>query len=122
MTRADIHEKFKEIDRLARRYNLYTSPLYLEFLKGERDFPCTAWGTPTRNLMGWKSPCYLITDGHYKTFDAMIADTPWEKYGAGKDPRCEHCMAHCGYEPSAALGTNKKPGDAMKYVRWSLRI
>jgi hopanoid biosynthesis associated radical SAM protein HpnH len=122
MTRSNIHEKFRDVDRLAQRFNLHTTPLYLEFLKGERDFPCTAWGNPTRNILGWKSPCYLITDGHHATYAAMLRDTPWEKYGAGRDPRCEHCMVHCGFEPSAALGLKKRPGDTMKYVKWQLRL
>ena len=27
-----------------------------------------------------------------------------EEYGRGRDPRCEDCMVHVGYEPSAVLG------------------
>ncbi len=121
LSRADIHEKFKDVDRLVRRYNLHTTPLYLEFLKGERDFPCTAWGNPTRNVLGWKGPCYMMTDGHQKTFQDLLENMPWETYGAGKDPRCADCMVHCGFEPSAALGINKKSGDLLKYIKWQLR-
>ena len=68
--------------------------------------PCTAWGIPTYNVKGWKGPCYLITDGHYQTFEELMTKTQWENYGTGNDPRCEHCMVHCGYEPSSALGMN----------------
>ena len=57
-------------------------------------------------MKGWKGPCYLITDAHHKTFEELMTQTPWENYGTGNDPRCEHCMMHCGYEPSAALGIN----------------
>jgi hypothetical protein len=28
---------------------------------------------------------------------------------------------HCGYEPSAALGINAKPGDNWKLLSWMLR-
>ena len=46
-----------------------TSPIYLDYLQGEReDMQCTAWGNPTYNPRGWKAPCYLITDGHHATF------------------------------------------------------
>lgn len=121
LTREDVREKFKDIDRLARRFRLNSTPPYLEFLKGERDLPCTAWGNPTFNVRGWKGPCYLITDGHYKTFEEFMTQTPWESYGHGNDPRCEHCMVHCGYEPSAALGINFKPGDAWKLLSWALK-
>jgi hopanoid biosynthesis associated radical SAM protein HpnH len=121
LTRDDIHEKFKDIDRLARRFPLTTTPTYLDFLKGERDLPCTAWGNPTYNIRGWKGPCYLITDGHYRTFEELMTRTAWESYGHGHDPRCEHCMVHCGFEPSAALGINAKPGDSWKLLNWALR-
>ncbi len=30
------------------------SPLFLEFLMGKRDYPCTPWGMPTFNLFGWQ--------------------------------------------------------------------
>jgi hopanoid biosynthesis associated radical SAM protein HpnH len=121
LTRDDVREKFREIDRLGQRFRLVSTPTYLDFLKGERELPCTAWGNPTYNVKGWKGPCYLITDGHYETFEELMTRTPWESYGHGNDPRCEHCMAHCGFEPSAALGINAKPGDNWKLLSWALR-
>src|SRR6202142_116817 len=121
MTRDDIHEKFKTIDKLADRFPLLSTPTYLEFLQGKRDYPCTAWGNPTYNVRGWKGPCYLITDGHYKTFEELMNKTQWENYGAGNDPRCDHCMVHCGFEPSAALGINSKLGDTFKLMTWAFR-
>jgi len=121
MTRDDIHEKFKDVDTLFKRFRLNQTPMFLEFLKGDRDLPCTAWGNPTYNIKGWKGPCYLITDAHYKTFEALMTQTPWENYGHGNDPRCEHCMVHCGYEPSAALGINARLADSFKMLTWALR-
>ena len=93
-----------------------SSPVYLEFLSGKRELTCTAWGNPTRNVKGWKGPCYLITDEHHETFDDLMDNTEWENYGYGKDPRCEHCMVHCGYEVAAALGVNGRLGDSLKML------
>lgn len=121
LTRDDIHGKFKDIDRLDRRFKLNSTPVYLDFLRGRRELPCTAWGNPTYNVSGWRAPCYLIVDGHYKTFEELMTRTPWERYGQGSDPRCEHCMMHCGFEPSAALGINSRPGDNWKLLAWALR-
>jgi len=121
LTREDIREKFRDVDRLASRFRLNATPVYLEFLKGARQLPCTAWGNPTYNVKGWKAPCYMITDAHYPTFEQLMTQTPWERYGHGRDPRCEHCMVHCGFEPSAALGINFRPGDVIKMLRWSFR-
>jgi hopanoid biosynthesis associated radical SAM protein HpnH len=120
MTRDDVRAKFREVQRLLGKYKLASSPIYLEFLAGQRELQCTAWGNPTRNVKGWKGPCYLITDQHHATFQELMDDTPWENYGHGNDPRCEHCMVHCGYEPSAALGVNKKLGDTLKMMLWQL--
>jgi hopanoid biosynthesis associated radical SAM protein HpnH len=121
MTRDDIREKFRDIDRMAQRFYIKQTPLYLDYLKGARELPCTAWGTPTYNIKGWKGPCYLITDGHYKTFEGLMTETPWENYGPGNDPRCEHCMMHCGFEPSAALGLTASLADSLKMLTWALK-
>ena len=67
MTRDDIRAKFKEAEKLFYKYRMMSSPVYLEFLSGKRELTCTAWGNPTRNIKGWKGPCYLITDEHHDT-------------------------------------------------------
>ena len=56
----------------------------MDFLKGDRELPCTAWGMPTYNVKGWKGPCYLITDAHHDTFEDLMTKTPWENYGDGQ--------------------------------------
>lgn len=120
MTREDIRQKFVEAQSLLNKYKMMSSPIYLEFLSGKREIPCTAWGNPTRNVKGWKGPCYLITDTHHDSFEGLMHDTEWENYGHGKDPRCEHCLVHSGFEASAALGVNGKLGDSLKMLMWQL--
>jgi hopanoid biosynthesis associated radical SAM protein HpnH len=120
LTRDDIRAKFQEAQKLFARHRLMSSPVYLEFLAGQRELRCTAWGNPTRNVKGWKGPCYLITDEHHASFDDLMDNTDWDSYGRGKDPRCEHCMVHCGYEPTAALGINSRLGDSLKMLMWQM--
>jgi hopanoid biosynthesis associated radical SAM protein HpnH len=120
MTRDDVRVKFREAEKLLTKYRMMSSPVYLEFLSGKRELTCTAWGNPTRNVKGWKGPCYLITDEHHASFNDLMENTKWEEYGQGNDPRCEHCMVHCGFEPSAALGVNKRMGDSLKMLMWQL--
>ena len=82
------------------------SPLFLEFLMGKRDYPCTPWGMPTFNLFGWQKPCYLLQDGYADTFQELMASTEWEKYGTESgNPKCANCMVHSGYEASAVNDT-----------------
>jgi hopanoid biosynthesis associated radical SAM protein HpnH len=88
-----------------RRWRLNHSSVFLDFLEGRRDLDCTAWAIPSYSLLGWQKPCYLLEDGHVKTYKELIEDTDWEAYGRGKDERCANCMAHCGYEPSAVFAT-----------------
>src|SRR5215472_13209098 len=120
MTREDIRAKFKEAEKLLKKYRMASSPIYLEFLSGKRELTCTAWGNPTYNTRGWKGPCYLITDGHHATFNDLIERTDWDSYGAGNDPRCDHCLVHSGFEASAALGVNGRLGDSLKMLLWQL--
>ena len=118
MSRKDVRDKFRDIDYLAARHRLSDTPIYMEFLKGQRELECTAWGNPTRNVAGWRSPCYLVADRHFETYDGLIEDTNWDSYGVGRDPRCADCMVHCGFEPTAALMLNKRRGDLWKMIRW----
>lgn len=121
MTREDIIAKFQGFDRFLERFPINNTPTYFDFLQGRRDLPCTAWGNPTYNVKGWKGPCYLITDAHYDTFEDLMTKTQWEHYGTGNDPRCDHCMVHCGYEPSAAMGINSKMSDMLKLAAWAMK-
>ena len=84
LTREMIREKFRSVEAMFKKYRFTTSPIYLEFLMGKREMQCTAWASPTRNILGWKGPCYLITDIHHKTYGDLIHKTPWEKYGYGQ--------------------------------------
>jgi hopanoid biosynthesis associated radical SAM protein HpnH len=102
-TRALFKSAFGEGRR--KKWRLNHSPLFLDFLEGKRDFQCTPWGIPSYSLLGWQRPCYLLDDGHTATYKELIETTDWDAYGRGKDPRCENCMAHCGYEPTAVLAT-----------------
>ena len=120
MTRDEVHAKFREALQRLQRYRLLSSPVYLDFLAGRRKLSCSAWANPTRNVKGWKGPCYLITDAHYASFQELMDNTNWEAYGPGKDPRCEHCLMHCGFEPTAALGTNARLSDSLKMLMWQL--
>ena len=119
MSRQDVHQKFRQVEELLGQYMLITSPIYLDYLRGNReDLRCTAWGTPTYNPRGWKAPCYLITDGHHATFRHLMAKTPWENYGRGRDPRCQDCMVHVGYEASAVLGAKRQFADMWRLLKW----
>jgi len=118
LTRKMTREKFAKIQDWGKRFTIFGTPVYQEFLAGKRELTCTAWAIPTRNVRGWKAPCYLMTDGHYPSYQEMLAKVDWSKYGVvdgvARDSRCENCMVHCGYDPSGALGTNYQRGDNFK--------
>jgi hopanoid biosynthesis associated radical SAM protein HpnH len=97
-----------------KKWRLNHTPLFLDFLEGKADYQCTPWGIPSYSIFGWQRPCYLMSDGYAKTYKELVEETDWSKYGRGNDPRCDNCMAHCGYEPTAVLAT-------MNSLRQSLR-
>jgi hopanoid biosynthesis associated radical SAM protein HpnH len=100
-----------------KRWRFNHSPLFLDFLEGKTDLECTAWGIPSYSLLGWQKPCYLMADGYVKTYKELIETTEWEKFGRGKDPRCNNCMAHCGYEPTAVLATMGSLKESLRAMR-----
>jgi hopanoid biosynthesis associated radical SAM protein HpnH len=103
-------------DGRRKRWRLNHSPLFLDFLEGKVDFGCTAWGIPSYSLFGWQRPCYLMADGYAKTYKELVETTDWDAYGRGRDPRCDNCMAHCGYEPTAVLATTRSLKESVRAV------
>jgi len=101
-------------DGRRKRWRLNHSPLFLDFLEGKVDFGCTAWGIPSYSLFGWQRPCYLMADGYAKTYRELIETTDWGRYGRGRDPRCDNCMAHCGYEPTAVLASTRSVKQSLR--------
>ena len=120
MSRDESHDKFRSVRSQLERFRLMSSPIYLDFLCGLRTLDCAAWANPTRNVVGWKGPCYLVTDAHYATFRELIEATPWDAMGPGRDPRCAHCLMHCGFEPAAVLAANSRLRDAWTMAKWQL--
>jgi len=113
-TRALFREAFADGRR--RRWRLNHTPLFLDFLEGKVDFPCTAWGIPSYSIFGWQRPCYLMADGYTKTYRELVETTDWDSYGRGRDPRCDNCMAHCGYEPTAVLATTHSLRQSLRAI------
>ncbi len=120
LSRAEAQAWMRQLRSVWGERNLYHTPLYMQFLRGERSLSCLPWGTVTYNPQGWKKPCYLLTDGHARSFGELMADTDWGAYGPGQDPRCADCMLHSGFEPSV-MTSMRGPGDWMRMIRWQFQ-
>ncbi len=120
LSREQAVEKFQAMDFFG-RFPFMSSPLYIDFLQGKRRMPCTPWGNPTRNPLGWKSPCYLITDKYYETFSELMQKTAWDRYESGADPRCRDCMVHSGYEATVQRIAFSRPKDLLRLTLWNIK-
>jgi hopanoid biosynthesis associated radical SAM protein HpnH len=118
-TRSMFREAFADGHR--KKWRLNHTPLFLDFLEGVVDFPCTAWGIPCYSVFGWQRPCYLLADGYVGTYQELVETTDWDMYGRGRNPRCSNCMAHCGYEPTAVMATMKSPRESLRATADVLR-
>ena len=115
LARRNTKEVFRKVFALGegKNWNLTHSAMFLDFLAGNQEFHCTPWGMPTRNIFGWQKPCYLLGEGYAKTFTELMETTDWDTYGTGRYEKCANCMAHCGYEATAADAMMKHPIEAM---------
>jgi hypothetical protein len=111
LNRRKTKELFRNVFALGKgkKWNLTHSDMFLDFLAGNQEFHCTPWGMPTRNIFGWQKPCYLLGEGYAKTYKELMETTDWDSYGTGAYEKCANCMAHCGYEPTAAEATAQRP-------------
>ena len=117
ISRKEARKVFKNILDPKRKIRFYNNPLYLDFLRGERDYQCTAWANPTYTVMGWREPCYLLGDRHTQDLNDLFSDELWERYGVGKDPRCANCLMHCGFESASIFGAFESPRDAITLIK-----
>ncbi len=99
---------------MGKKWRFNQSSLYLDFLAGTQTYECTPWGNPTRNVFGWQKPCYLLVgEGYAPTFSALMEETEWNKYGVGRNPKCDNCMVHSGFEATAVNDTVANPLKAL---------
>jgi hopanoid biosynthesis associated radical SAM protein HpnH len=116
LNRRKTKELFREVFAYGKgkRWKFLHSTLFLDFLAGNQTYHCTPWGMPTRNIFGWQKPCYLLGEGYAKTFTELMETTDWDSYGTGAYEKCANCMAHCGYEATAADAMFSSPLQAIK--------
>ncbi len=102
---------FRDIFRIGgtKRWRFSQSTMFMDFLAGNRDYRCTPWGNPTRNIFGWQRPCYLLSEGYAASFHELMDGTEWQRYGTGNYEKCANCMVHCGYEATAVADTVAHP-------------
>ncbi len=115
--RRQSKQLFREIFKRGkgRKWRFNHSSLFLDFIAGNQTYQCTPWSNPTYNIFGWQKPCYLLVDeGYVPTFGELMEETNWDAYGVGRNPKCDNCMAHCGYEGTAVDDTFANPIKALK--------
>ncbi|TAN02783.1 MAG: adenosyl-hopene transferase HpnH [Rhodanobacteraceae bacterium] len=118
MGRRESKELFRSIFKRRKatrsKWSLSHSSLFLDFVCGNQGYQCSAWSMPCRNVFGWQKPCYLLVDeGYEKTFAGLMNNTDWDNYGVGRNPKCANCMAHCGFEGTAADDSFRHPLKAL---------
>lgn len=121
LTKDQIHEKFQQIRGFSSKYKINATPMFLEFAAGLRELPCAPWSTVNYTPNGWKAPCYLVEGGgFYADWDSFWNDTNWEYWESRKDPKCQNCKMHSGFEHSAVSEAMKSPKGIIQLAAWSL--
>ncbi len=115
---------FRDLFRLGKggkAWKFTNSPLFLDFLAGNRSYACTPWSMPLRTVFGWQKPCYLVGEGYVASFRELMEDTDWDDYGVGKYEKCADCMVHCGFEGTAAADSMRRPVEFLKVALGGVR-
>lgn len=120
LTREEIQKKFRKVLELSKRYRLTSTPMFLEFAAGFREYPCSPWSTVTYTPLGWKGPCYLIGLKYFKTWEEFWNGVDWGYWESRKDRRCQNCMMHSGFEASAVRELRNNPKDMVRMAIWNL--
>ena len=119
LTRKDTEEKFKRILAFSKKFRLQSTPMFLEFAAGLRDYKCSPWSTVTYTPKGWKGPCYLIGDRYYETWEEFWTGVDWNYWESRVDKRCQNCSMHSGFEASVVTELRKSPRDMVRMAAWN---
>jgi hopanoid biosynthesis associated radical SAM protein HpnH len=120
LTRRDTEEKFRRVLELSKKYRMTSTPMYLEFAAGMRQYDCSPWSTVTFTPQGWKGPCYLIGETHTFSWDEFWNGTDWEYWESRQDDRCQNCAMHSGFEASVVTELRSRPRDMVRMAAWNL--
>ncbi len=120
LTRGEIRRKFQKVLEISRRYPLTSTPMFLEFAAGLREYRCSQWSTVTFTPKGWKGPCYLIGKSYTFSWEEFWNSTPWDYWESRQDPLCQNCAMHSGFEASVVRELPKHPGDLLRLAAWTL--
>jgi hopanoid biosynthesis associated radical SAM protein HpnH len=124
--RTESKQLFRDVFRIGKerksKWVFNQSSMFLDFIAGNQSYQCTPWSNPTYNIFGWQKPCYLLVDeGYVSSYKELMEDTAWEKYGVGVNPKCDNCMAHCGFEGTAVNDTFAHPLKAARVATFGPR-
>ena len=119
MTRQDIHEKFKRLLDVSKNYRLQSTPMFMEFAAGLREYKCSPWSTVTFTPNGWKGPCYLIGKKFTWSWDEFWNLTDWDYWESREDRLCQNCLMHSGFEASVVRELPRNPGDMVRLAAWN---
>jgi hopanoid biosynthesis associated radical SAM protein HpnH len=117
LRRQESIKVFRQILDPSKGFPFYNNPLYLDFLRGEREYGCAAWTTPTYTVRGWRKPCYILADEHTEDINELFDPKLWQRYGPGKDRRCANCMMHSSFEGASILHAFSHPLELITVAR-----
>jgi hopanoid biosynthesis associated radical SAM protein HpnH len=120
MTRSEIQQKFRRVLEISKKYRLTSTPMFLEFAAGLREYRCSPWSTVTFTPRGWKGPCYLIGESYTFSWDEFWTKTDWNYWESRQDRRCQNCAMHSGFEASVVRELPRSPGDMVRLAAWNL--
>ncbi|HXM80217.1 MAG TPA: adenosyl-hopene transferase HpnH [Thermoanaerobaculia bacterium] len=120
LTREEIQKKFKRVLEISKKYRLTSTPMFLEFAAGLREYDCSPWSTVTYTPRGWKGPCYLIGKTYSDSWEEFWDGTDWDYWESRQDSLCRNCAMHSGFEASVVRELPKRPGDMLRLAAWNL--
>ena len=123
MTRAEHEAKFREIRAASRKhgYRWLASPIYQDFLTGDRKLPVRSVGLDHAQPVRLEGP---VLPAHGRDLPDVRRAAREHRVGGVRAratiARCEHCGIHSGFEPSAAYEATGSVKETVRSMAWTL--
>ena len=78
-----------------------------------------AVGQPDAHAEGMEGPLLSHRGQKLPTWDEFWKGVDWDYWETRRDPSCQNCLMHSGFEPSVIRKLGESPRDVWTMAKWN---
>ena len=113
---AEIQRKFRRVLEMSKKYRLTSTPMFLEFAAGLRDYECSPWSTVTYTPQWLEGPVLPDRQEVHAAWDEFWSGTDWDYWESRQDRAVPELRDALRLRGVGRHGAAEDPGDMLRLV------